>query len=90
MPFAARLARTCLIVALVAAAPAASASGKKQGADTLPGVTAPEPIVKPLAEPIPPVTPDANGFVRMGDWDVRVSGSVTVDIGAGTLKALPR
>ncbi len=90
MPFAARLVRTCLLVALIAAAPVAWASGKKQGADTLPGVTVPEPIVKPLAEPVLPATPDANGFVRMGDWDVRVSGSVTVDISGGTLKALPR
>ncbi|WP_353641682.1 hypothetical protein [Mesorhizobium sp. WSM2239] len=24
---------------------------------------------------------DANGFVRIGDWDVKISGSVTIDIG---------
>lgn len=68
----------------------APASEKKQPADHLPGVTAPEPIVKPLAEPILPAAPDASGFVRMGNWDVRISGSVAVDINAGTLKTLPR
>ncbi|PSJ65823.1 hypothetical protein [Kumtagia ephedrae] len=56
----------------------------------LPGVVRPDPIVKPLEEPIEPPRPDADGFVRMGDWDVRISGSVAVDITAGTLKTLPR
>lgn len=51
----------------------------------LPGVdpkVADQARIRPLGEPVAG-TPqaDANGFVRIGDWDVKISGSVTVDIG---------
>ena len=85
------LPRACIAAAVVTALQAtAQASEKKSAPADLPGVMVPEPIVKPLAEPILPAKPNANGFVRMGDWDVRVSGSVSVDISAGRLNVLPR
>jgi hypothetical protein len=51
----------------------------------LPGVdrmVAGQTPVRPVGEPIID-TPraDAHGFVRVGDWDVKISGSVTIDIG---------
>ncbi|WP_206078859.1 hypothetical protein [Allomesorhizobium camelthorni] len=51
----------------------------------LPGVdrkVADQARIRPLGEPVAD-TPqaDANGFVRIGDWDVKISGSVTIDIG---------
>lgn len=51
----------------------------------LPGVEKPEPIVKPL-----PPEPDSEaadrGTFKVGNFDVKVSGSVTVDIGVGPVK----
>ncbi|WP_139043955.1 hypothetical protein [Allomesorhizobium alhagi] len=54
-------------------------------AEELPGVdgkVAGQTPIRPVGEPIvdTPET-DADGFVRVGDWDVKISGSVTVDIG---------
>lgn len=57
-----------------------------QAADrALPGVEQPEPIVKPLP-PEPDSKAGERGAFKVGDFDVRVSGSVTVDIGAGHVK----
>jgi len=53
-------------------------------ADDLPGVVMPEPIVQPMPEPED--QPADQNAVQVGDWDVKVSGSVTVDIGAGSAK----
>lgn len=52
-----------------------------------PNVGADHRIVKPLREPLE--KPSPGNTVRVGNWDVRVSGSVTVDIGVGKGK-LPR
>jgi hypothetical protein len=62
----------------------ATASAQDAG-QALPGVKHPEPIVKQL-----PPEPDSEaadrGTLRVGDFDVRISGSVTVDVGAGAVK----
>lgn len=49
----------------------------------LPGVEGDFRIVKPRAEILEPEpdTPSQDGVVKVGDWDVRISGSVIVDIG---------
>jgi hypothetical protein len=54
-------------------------------AEELPGVdreavdrTGTRPAGEPIAEA--PQT-DADGFVRIGDWNVKISGSLTVDVG---------
>lgn len=75
------------IAALILAASAAVApalADQPPRKTELPGVVQPEPIVKPLTEPLEQPRKDGNGFVRMGDWDVRISGSVRVDIRTGT------
>lgn len=81
------------IAALILAASAAAApafADQPPRATALPGVVQPEPIVKPLAEPLEQPRKDENGFVRMGDWDVKISGSLRVDIRAGTFNTQPR
>lgn len=75
-----------LVATFVAVAPALADTARP----SLPGVTQPPPIVKPRPEPADAAPTSADGFVRMGNWDVRVSGSVAVDVNAGTLKTLPR
>jgi hypothetical protein len=51
----------------------------------LPGVdgkVADQTRIRPVGEPVTDTSrADADGFVRVGDWDVKISGSVTIDIG---------
>jgi len=50
----------------------------------LPGVEGGYSIVKPREEvlqPEPDTLPSQDGALKVGDWDVRISGSVIVDIG---------
>ena len=77
-----RLSAGCLTVALLAALPCSPLLA----AETLPGVVQGEPIVKP--QPPEPAREDSSEKepVRVGDWDVRISGSVTVDVGVGALR----
>ena len=60
----------------------ALAQSSKPGND-LPGVEGDFRIVKPRAEVLEPEpdTPFQDGAVKVGDWDVRISGDITVDIG---------
>jgi hypothetical protein len=82
-----RLLACAAVAALVAYAAASSNADEQSG--TLPGIKPPPTIVKPEGEPPQVEVPDEDGFVRMGDWDVRISGTATVDLGAGSLP-LPR
>jgi hypothetical protein len=59
-------------------------------ADDLPGVSTPKQIVQPLPEPIDQQAATDKTAISVGDWDVNVSGSVTVDIGAGSARKPPR
>lgn len=73
----------------LAAASAASAgepakSPKSPRQTGLPGVQGDYHIVRPMPEPDDP-DPAAAGRFRIGDMDVRIGGSITVDIGAGSL-----
>ncbi|MCX7305529.1 MAG: hypothetical protein NTV73_14550 [Hyphomicrobiales bacterium] len=68
-----------IVLILVASIAAASAF-----ADDLPGVVAPKPIVQPMPEPEDQPAHQHDDAIRVGDWDVNVSGSVAVDIGAGS------
>lgn len=73
----------CILLILLSIFAVATAS-----ADDLPGVVAPEPIVKPM--PDPDGQPADDEAIRVGDWDVKISGSVTVDIGAGSQRRTQR
>lgn len=70
----------CLASLGFGAGPALASDARKD----LPGVEGGYRIVKPLEEvlePEPDIPPRADGAVKIGDWDVRISGSVIVDIG---------
>ena len=77
-----------ILAASAAVAPALADQPPRKTA--LPGVAQPEPIVKPLAEPLEQPRKDSNGFVRMGDWDVKISGQLRVDIRTGSFPTQPR
>lgn len=66
-----------------------SSAKAQQGA--LPGVTSDYHIAKPAPEPEPDdaLPSSGNGQFKIGDTDVRISGSITVDMGAGAI-GLPR
>jgi hypothetical protein len=61
----------------------AFAQSSSRPGDDLPGVEGDFRIVKPRAEVLEPEpdTPSQDGVVKVGDWDVRISGDITVDIG---------
>jgi hypothetical protein len=54
----------------------------------LPGVTSDYRIANPApqSEPDDAVPSNGNGQFKIGDTDVRISGSVTIDVGAGGIK----
>ncbi|TIS58932.1 MAG: hypothetical protein E5W83_09985 [Mesorhizobium sp.] len=58
----------------------------------LPGVTSDYRIAKPAPEPAPDDVVPGNGAgqFKIGDTDVRISGSITIDIGAGSIKSSHR
>ncbi|TIN21225.1 MAG: hypothetical protein E5Y31_21825 [Mesorhizobium sp.] len=53
----------------------------------LPGVTGDYRIAKPAPKPEPDdaFPSNGNGQFKIGDTDVRISGSITVDVGAGSI-----
>lgn len=54
------------------------------GNASLPGVSRPAPPVAPVPEPEPEALETApGGWVRMGNVDVRISGSISYQIGFG-------
>jgi hypothetical protein len=71
-----------IIAAMFAMAASALASDSKPPAETLPGVEGNYRIVKPYA---PEPEPDDARPAKAGGWDIKVSGAITVDIGAGRL-----
>ncbi|MBZ9794511.1 hypothetical protein [Mesorhizobium sp. ES1-4] len=82
-------AAVALIIAGLVSGPAladdASASPPKSA---LPGVTGDYRIAKPapVPEPDDAFPSSGNGQFKIGDTDVRISGSITVDVGAGGIK----
>lgn len=54
----------------------------------LPGVTGDYRIAKPAPQPEPDdALPAAgNGQFKIGDTDVRISGTITIDVGAGNMR----
>ncbi|WP_315920180.1 hypothetical protein [Mesorhizobium sp. SP-1A] len=77
----------CIAAIIIASAPGVAFAGNSQqprSSGSLPGVDGSYRIVKPLPEPDEPDAATGNRF-RIGNMDVRVSGSVIVDVGAGSL-----
>lgn len=68
-----------LIVAVAAFAPRAVACAE----ETLPGVSPSKPIVQPMPEPTEEAQANDDGSITVGNTRVKISGSVTVDIGVG-------
>ncbi|MBB6411060.1 hypothetical protein [Mesorhizobium sangaii] len=87
------------IVAVVVVALAGSISSTALADDSspsarkgaLPGVTSDYRIAKPAPQPEPDdaFPSNGNGQYKIGNTDVRISGSITVDVGAGAT-GLPR
>lgn len=71
-----------LLLSLATPASADQVAGKRTS-DALPGVQGGYSIVTPAPEPLEaPATDD--GYFKVGDWDVRISGSVMFQIGASS------
>lgn len=76
------MTRTAFLVLTVALASAADVALADDNPQALPGVEGGHSIVKPLPEPDElPVNED--GSIQIGKTRVKISGSVTVDIGVG-------
>lgn len=60
----------------------------KSGTGALPGVTSNYRIAKPAPQPEPDDALPAgeNGTFKIGNTDVRISGSITVDVATGGIK----
>ncbi|SFT96032.1 hypothetical protein [Mesorhizobium sp. YR577] len=71
-----------VLIAVFAAVPFAAAA---EDAHPLPGVSQPEPIVQDL-KPEPNGEPATPGTFKVGNFDVKISGSVIVDVGVNVRK----
>ena len=74
-----------LVPLILAAAATTTLPASADDNQSLPGVKQPEPIVQ-APQPEPDEQPGTPGTFKVGNFDVKVSGSVTVDIGVGKIK----
>lgn len=83
--------RFCIALAALAGSAIAGAPASADDIQKLPGVKGDYRIAKPAPQPEPDDALPAgqNGAFRIGDTDVKISGSVTIDVGAGAI-GLPR
>lgn len=86
-----RLNRLMTAIAITAATGSAALAGNSTSqpqTGALPGVTSDYRIAKPTPQPEPDDALPAgeNGTFKIGDTDVRISGSITVDVGVGANK----
>jgi hypothetical protein len=73
----------CSTLSLLAAATMISAPAAMTE-DALPGVAPGKSIVQPLPEPLDGDAQSVDGqSVKVGDWDVKVSGFVRYEVGVG-------
>ncbi|CAN7493224.1 hypothetical protein [Mesorhizobium caraganae] len=77
-----------ITAATCSAAALAGNSTSQQQTGALPGVTSDYRIAKPTPQPEPDdaLLAGENGTFKIGDTDVRISGSITVDVGVGANK----
>jgi len=86
-----RLNRLTIAIAITAATSNMAFAGNSTSSSpksALPGVTSDYRIAKPAPEPEPDDALPAgeNGTFKIGNTDVRISGSITVDVGVGAIK----
>ncbi|WP_136618969.1 MULTISPECIES: hypothetical protein [Mesorhizobium] len=76
------------IAGLISGAALAEDSSPSTQKSALPGVTGDYRIAKPAPKPEPDdaFPSNGNGQFKIGDTDVRISGSITVDVGVGAIK----
>ena len=86
-----RLNRLITAIAFTAATSSAALAGDSTSSSpkgALPGVTSDYRIAKPAPQPEPddvlPAT--GNGTFKIGDTDVRISGSIMIDVGTGAIR----
>lgn len=71
-----------LTIAVLLCAAVPLHAGEKRPAEALPGVSENAgKSLPPRAEP--EERPDADGWMRIGNWEVRISGSISYEIGFG-------
>lgn len=76
-----------LSIALASAALVFAAGGMAYADEPLPGVDPGKSIVQPMPEPLDDDNRTSEKQpIKVGDWDVRMSGSIIIDIGAGSFK----
>jgi hypothetical protein len=83
-----RLMTAIAITTVTASAAFAGNSTTQTQTGALPGVTSDYRIAKPAAQPEPDDALPAgeNGTFKIGNTDVRISGSITVDMATGGIK----
>ena len=83
-----RLMTAIAITAVTASAALAGNSTSQTQTGALPGVTSDYRIAKPAPQPEPDDALPAgeNGTFKIGNTDVRISGTITVDVGTGGIK----
>jgi len=86
-----RLNRLTIAIAITAATSSMAFAGDSTSSSpkgALPGVTSDYRIAKPAPQPEPDDALPAgeNGTFKIGNTDVRVSGSITIDMGTGGIK----
>ena len=76
------------IAGLVSGSALAEDASSPAQKNALPGVTGDYRIAKPapVPEPDDAFPSSGNGQFKIGDTDVRISGSITLDVGAGAIK----
>lgn len=78
-----RLIIAITITTAISSAAFAGDSTTSSANDALPGVTSDYRIAKPAPEPDDALPAGENGTFKIGDTDVRISGSIIIDVGAG-------
>ena len=83
-----RLMTAIAITSVTCSAALAGDSTSQWPKSALPGVTNDYRIAKPAPQPEPDdeLPAGENGTFKIGDTDVRISGSITVDVGTGGIK----
>lgn len=73
------------VLALIVVISGAALAGEKQPKSDLPGVDTNYSIVKPAPPEPEPERQPKDSTLRLGEWDVKISGTITFDVTTGKL-----